>query len=116
MDDATLWTLIPGAMRPAYQVTEEDAGKWLRVTVMPLPSSSAGGRGTNSLEARASGNNRCAYLSGPGAALHLETQVPLASCMIVLIANPSPSRSGNNYCRAAAQQKLQKRRSIEVLR
>ncbi|GLC49515.1 hypothetical protein PLESTB_000227600 [Pleodorina starrii] len=54
-DDATAWTLIPGAMRPAYQCTEDDAGRWLRVTVVPLAASSSGGRGSASLDSRLSG-------------------------------------------------------------
>ncbi|GIL58168.1 hypothetical protein Vafri_13026 [Volvox africanus] len=55
VDDPSAWTLIPGAMRPAYQCTEDDAGRWLRVTVLPLPTSSSGGRGSGNLENQASG-------------------------------------------------------------
>ncbi|EFJ50041.1 hypothetical protein VOLCADRAFT_103992 [Volvox carteri f. nagariensis] len=59
-DDAAAWTLIPGAMRPAYQCTDDDAGRWLRVTVLPLTSSS-GGRvsgGPTVLESRGSGTGQ----------------------------------------------------------
>ncbi|GIL79374.1 hypothetical protein Vretimale_16548 [Volvox reticuliferus] len=42
-------------MRPAYQCTEDDAGRWLRVTVLPLPTSSSGGRWPGNLESQASG-------------------------------------------------------------
>ncbi|GLI63230.1 hypothetical protein VaNZ11_006119 [Volvox africanus] len=55
VDDPAAWTLIPGAMRPAYQCTEDDAGRWLRVTVLPLPTSSSGGRGSGNLENQAPG-------------------------------------------------------------